>query len=539
MDKANMLCVACGNEYAGHLRVCPDDQTVLMAIKADNRVGSILAERYEIIDVIKSGGMGTVYKARQLLINRIVAIKMLQQNMLTNIDALKRFRLEAQAASRLATPNILTIYDFGLTPEGQPYMVMPYLDGVSLDEVLAKEKRINVLRVLDISIQISAAMAHAHSHGVLHRDIKPSNIMLVDNDDQVDFVQIVDFGIAKIMNAIDNPSGNITKTGELYGSPSYMSPEQCRGAELDARSDMYSLGCVMYASLTGHNFFDSNGMLQTMQKHINDLPPSFSDSCPGVELPRDLECAVLKALAKNPDDRFSTMDEFKEQLQKIRRRMLAGETITDEDDGSYYEQSEARRSSFVDDSLAQPAWDETLAVNKAVLNNLAANKAAVNEVAVSKAAVSKPAVNKAGVNNVNDPFPNSCPSNLVRLSLHASKMTVVSLALSGAAMLSMLAFSQAVNLHKSVKEIVESRQHEHILPAANAETEAHSETNTANLSDDVAKPPYAAKTSHKIRAARKHSVNAPTALILHAESSHGDKSGEVHRHAYSTYWEGE
>ena len=419
MNETNLHCIARNDDYESHLRSCRDDQTVVTPINADQRVGSILAESYEIIDVVKSGGMGTVYKARQLLINRIVAIKMLHQNMLTNLDALKRFRLEARAVSRLGTPNILTIYDFGVTAEGQPYMVMPYLDGVSLEEVIAKENRLNALRVLDISIQICAGMSHAHLHGVLHRDIKPGNIMLVNEDDRVDFVKIVDFGIAKIMNAFDNPSGAITKAGELHGSPAYMSPEQCHGADLDVRSDIYSLGCLMHAALTGHKLFESDGMLQTMQKQINDMPPRFSDLCPEIEWPPDLECAVLKALAKDPEQRFPAMNQFKEQLQEIHKRMLAGNTMARIANNSAFVES---RLSTVEDSCLLPALDKPLAVEE-----------------------------------INESWTDLYPSILARLSLRAKGMTIVSLALSGAAMLATLVFSHAGNLLDSQKEIVQSK----------------------------------------------------------------------------------
>jgi eukaryotic-like serine/threonine-protein kinase len=496
LHDVNMLCAACGNECCDHSRFCPNDQTLLVSMSTDNRLGIILAGRYEIIEVIKSGGMGTVYKAQQLLMNRIVAIKMLHMDMLTNTVALKRFRLEAQAVSRLGMPNILTIYDFGVTPEGQPYMVMPYLDGLSLDEVMAKDHRISACRVLDISIQICAALSHAHSHGVLHRDIKPSNIMLVNDDDRIDFVKIVDFGIAKIMNEIDNSSCTITKTGALSGSPAYMSPEQCYGAELDARSDIYSLGCVMYTTLTGHNFFDSNGMLQTMQKHINDMPPSFSDSCPEIELPHDLECAVLKALAKRPEDRFQTMNHFEKQLREIQRRMTEGKPISEQAHTSAQEQQEEQkqsRSSSTDASLPQAASDKTLAVN-----------------------------------NVNEPLLSLNSSNLAKVSLHASKMTFVSVTLAGAAMFSMLIFPPPGNLNKPQKDMVQSKQSDIVDTANSAQSESIAVKRT-----DVAKKPHASNPSH--RAVRKHSVIAKSAQFVTAPTPNDHNSREGHRHAYSSY----
>ncbi|MDR3612009.1 MAG: protein kinase [Candidatus Obscuribacterales bacterium] len=326
MVAANRLCLTCGIEYSGFISVCPEDQTRLTVLTQDERVGTVLADRYDILEIIGTGGMGTVYKARQRLINRIVAVKMLHKTMMTSADVLRRFQLEAQAASRLSLPNILTIYDFGLTEEGQPYMVMDYLNGTSLDKIILNQHHLEPVRALNIFIQACAALAHAHQHEVLHRDIKPSNIMLVNFDDQSDFVKIVDFGIAKMMNKIEGQAAELTKTGEVYGSPPYMSPEQCRGLELDNRADIYSLACVLYKSLVGKNPMQSNGdsmPLQIMLKHINEKAPSFAEAAPDLFLSNKLEAVVFKALEKNPDDRYQTMLEFKEALEKVRDTLVA------------------------------------------------------------------------------------------------------------------------------------------------------------------------------------------------------------------------
>ena len=326
MVAANRLCLTCGTEYSGFISVCPEDQTRLTVLSQDERVGTVLAERYDILEIIGTGGMGTVYKARQRLINRIVAVKMLHKTMMSSADVLRRFQLEAQAASRLSLPNILTIYDFGLTEEGQPYMVMDYLNGTSLDKIILAQHHLEPVRALNIFIQACAALAHAHMHEVLHRDIKPSNIMLVNFDDQSDFVKIVDFGIAKMMNKIEGQSAELTKTGEVYGSPPYMSPEQCRGLELDNRADIYSLACVLYKSLVGKNPMQTSGdsmPLQIMLKHINEKAPSFAEAAPELFLSSRLEAVVFKALEKSPDDRYQTMLEFKDALEKVREVLIA------------------------------------------------------------------------------------------------------------------------------------------------------------------------------------------------------------------------
>lgn len=303
--------MTCGKEFDWETMVCPDDNTPLTAIgEEDQMVGTVLADRYEILEVIGGGGMGLVYKARHKLMNRIVAIKMLHKHMISSKDTLKRFQLEAQAASCLSLPNILTVYDFGLTGEGQPYMVMDYLEGTSLADVLENEHHVEPDRAVNIFIQACAGLAHAHQKGVLHRDIKPSNIMLVNFGDQADFVKIVDFGIAKLLN---QGVGELTKTGEVYGSPSYMSPEQCRGKETDARSDIYSMGCVMYRTLSGRPVFSGEDIIELLFKQVSEPPAPFDAD---LNIPPDLEVVIFKALAKDPADRYQNMNEFKEALEK-------------------------------------------------------------------------------------------------------------------------------------------------------------------------------------------------------------------------------
>jgi serine/threonine-protein kinase len=531
MNSPQMVCVACGNQYPSELRICPCDHKSLLPINADRRVGSILNERYEIIATLKSGGMGTVYQARQLMMNRIVAIKMLHQNMLTNIDALKRFRLEAQAASRLGMPNILTIYDFGLTPEGQPYMVMPFLDGVSLDEVMLKEHRLKPLRMLDISIQICAALSHAHANGVLHRDIKPSNIMLINDDDRTDFVKIVDFGIAKIIDALDTASSSITKTGELYGSPAYMSPEQCHGSALDARSDIYSLGCLMYTALTGHNFFASDCMLQTMQKHLSEMPSPFSQVCPGVDLPHDLEAAVFKSLAKKPAERFQTMSQFKEELKAIRQKMLSADAVKQEQKDA---QLNSIRSAHVLADVTQPRREivdqvvptsapATAAENAAVLG---ADSAAIP----ASAARTGPSANSGQASGLG-------PTPFKILTLHSKKLVACTLAFVGLATLATLGLGHASTGGKPVasSNTPPPRQYQ-LLPAVSSKTNVLPATK-AKLSDVTGKHLSVIGSTRKVRIARRHSSPMPTSPFVHDEQPRYDNvvGSDGHRHAYSSY----
>jgi len=312
--------VNCGKQFQGAGEACPHDGGLLAPIKDDPLIGTVLDNRYLILDIIGGGGMGVVYRARHQLMKRIVAIKMLHKELVSTGDALRRFQLEAQASSCLSLPNILTVYDFGLSPDGQPYMVMDYLDGYSLADLLENEKHLSVERTLNIFIQACTALSHAHEKGVLHRDLKPSNIMLVKFEEERDFVKIVDFGIAKIMSQENDQQ--LTKTGEVFGSPLYMSPEQCRGKVLDVRSDVYSMGCVLYKTLSGAPIFEGEELIELIFKQMSEMPMPFKTICPQYKIPAELEEIVFKAVAKDPDQRFQTMDEFRLALRKLQKTLL-------------------------------------------------------------------------------------------------------------------------------------------------------------------------------------------------------------------------
>lgn len=278
-------------------------------------VGKIIGDKYEVLETIGGGGMGMIYKAKHILMKRIVAIKMMHPQYVSSASNLKRFQQEAQAASALSHPNILAVFDFGLTPEGAPFLVMDFLEGTNLAEVLDEVGLLPASRATNIFAQACAGLAHAHSKGVIHRDLKPGNIMLVEFDQRKDFVKIVDFGIAKVLPSGDeSESSHLTQTGEVFGSPLYMSPEQCRGRNLDIRSDIYSLGCVMYRTLTGSSPFFGQDPMECMYKQVNEAPNKFFETNPDTKAPEALEAIVFKCLAKEPADRFQTMSELKDAL---------------------------------------------------------------------------------------------------------------------------------------------------------------------------------------------------------------------------------
>lgn len=273
-------------------------------------IGTCLMGKYDIIDVIGHGGMGVVYKGRQVLMERTVAIKMLQSQHIADSQSVQRFLREGKASCRMNHPHVITVYDFGITPQsGQPFIVMDYLQGISLADLIKQDGQVSVERSIKILTQATDALDHAHRAGVIHRDLKPSNIMLIEYEDEKDFVKIVDFGVAQLIGA-GGEQQRLTQMGEVCGSPVYMSPEQCQGLELDVRSDIYSMGIVIYETLTGRLPLIGKTMVETMSKHITDMPPRFTEIRPDLYIPERLEAVIWKAMAKDPANRHQSMAEL-------------------------------------------------------------------------------------------------------------------------------------------------------------------------------------------------------------------------------------
>lgn len=313
-DIDRKVCLECHRQFTGIVKACPHDGSSLVDIIQDPLIGTVLAGKYEIMSVVGTGGMGVVYKGRQHLMDRIVAIKMLRAQHVSDSMSVKRFQQEGKACCLLNHPHVITIYDFGVSPTGQPYMVMDFLEGVSLADIIKQDGQVGVERSIRILMQACEALDHAHRLGVVHRDLKPSNIMLIDYDGEKDFVKVVDFGVAKINSPNDVEAQRLTQVGEVCGSPVYMSPEQCMGYELDNRSDIYSMGVVMYEALTGKLPLLGKTMVDTMSKHISEPPPPFSEARPDLYIPERLEAVIMKALAKDPEQRHQTMDDLARDL---------------------------------------------------------------------------------------------------------------------------------------------------------------------------------------------------------------------------------
>lgn len=267
--------------------------------------GQIIFDRFKIIELLGTGGVGSVFRIKHLGLNSEYALKCL--NRLQNNDGdWRRFEIEARAANRLDHPNLVKVHDSGLLPDGQPYFVMDLVEGETLSELISKNGTLPVSEALKIFIQVGFALAYAHQNGVIHRDIKPSNIMLIKQTHTTvsSTVKVVDFGLAKLTGADEFSQQTLTKTGEIFGSPLYMSPEQCMGIAVDHRSDLYSFGCVMYEVLTGAPPLIGESALSTMMKHQSEKPLSMKEASMGSSFPLKLEEIVFSLLEKDPNKRF-------------------------------------------------------------------------------------------------------------------------------------------------------------------------------------------------------------------------------------------
>lgn len=274
---------------------------------------SPLQGRYEFITVIGAGGAGVIYKAKQKPLGRPVAIKMIHSH-LVNVTALKRFLQEAKTISTMHHPNIISVHDFGVSEDNQPYMVMDYVEGTTLSDYIKKEGALEPEFAVNLAMQICDGLSHAHSHSVLHRDLKPNNVMLVPLAAGEYHLRVLDFGLAKLF-AEDEQADHLTKTGETVGTPAYMAPEQVMGKKLSPRSDIYSLGCLLYHCLTGFVPFGGATKMETMLKQLNDQPPPFSEY--DIDVSERLEELVMQILSKDPAGRPESMSQVKERLKAL------------------------------------------------------------------------------------------------------------------------------------------------------------------------------------------------------------------------------
>jgi len=316
-------CRSCGDVFkSGHSKCPSDGSTNIEPLK----LGLTLAGPYTYQSILGQGGMGIVFKANHAALNRHVAIKMLKTGRLASYD-IRRFQKEGQAVSRLNHPGIVHVYDLGVTPEGVPFMVMDLIDGKSLKDLIELRGALLLSEAIDIALQICKAMEHAHENGIIHRDLKPSNIMLIPAGYDHFKVKIVDFGIAKVDTPEVGVAATLTNTGEILGSPAYMSPEQAKGSKIGFATDIYSVGCILFECLTGTPPFSGNNIFDVVVQHINAAPPPLNEASMGRKFPASVEKLISKALAKEPSERFASFAEMSHALELIAAGDFEGDFV--------------------------------------------------------------------------------------------------------------------------------------------------------------------------------------------------------------------
>jgi len=347
------VCPTCHDSFPDDTGSCPRDGTTLVVTQAladaatlpelaaappatapapsgsfDSLVGATLANRYTILRRIGEGGMGAVYEARHAVIGKRVAVKVLLEKFLAKSDFVARLLQEARLASSIGHENIVDVIDFGTTDDGRSFVVMEFLDGESLAQLLMREAPLPVERSLRLARQVASALSAAHAKGIVHRDVKPENVYIVRRGD-ADFVKVVDFGISKAVRQGQGDSNDdglqslrLTHTGLLLGTPLYMSPEQARGAEdLDHRVDIWALGVMLYECLTGEVPFRANNYLGIISQVLNHVPVPPSQLRPELGIPESVEAVVMRAMEKDRARRTATMSDLEGELE----RLLAGD----------------------------------------------------------------------------------------------------------------------------------------------------------------------------------------------------------------------
>jgi eukaryotic-like serine/threonine-protein kinase len=293
----------------------------------DPLLGRVVNDKFKILGFIARGGMGKVYRAEQTPLGRICALKVLDPNYTGDHDPEfhRRFFLEASMTSKLRHPNTVTIFDYGQTDDGIYYMAMEYLEGYTLHRAIRQVGHLPEERAAHIARQICRSLREAHSLGVVHRDLKPANVYLLEHGDEPDFVKVLDFGLVKDVT----PSGeDLTKAGLFMGSPKYMAPEQISGAPIDGRTDVYALGVIMYEMVTGKVPYDRPKTIDILMAHANEEIPPIHKMNPAARVSPALEEAIMRSMAKDPNDRFRSMDEVLAALKRLGGVGAAEPTMT-------------------------------------------------------------------------------------------------------------------------------------------------------------------------------------------------------------------
>jgi serine/threonine-protein kinase len=361
------VCPHCGTEYETAARFCPADGTALRPKGSDSLIGSVLAERYHILKRIGEGGMGRVYLGEHVKMNRQCAIKVMSPALVNDAESASRFAREASSAARIIHPNVAAVFDYGES-DGLVYLVMEYVDGEPLSRLLAREAPFALERAVDLARQIADGLGAAHELGIVHRDLKPDNILVTRSKSGREVAKVVDFGIAKAMQ--EGAGEALTRTGLVIGTPEFMSPEQLLGDPVDARSDLYALGCILHLMLTAAPAFDAPTREQMIKRRLSENPPHAQELDPGI--PDSIDRVIVKLLARTPDDRYASAAEVRDALSGTHARRLSS-------DGTVLPRKETPRSAA------------TLTFGAATVDEVAAARAAARAAVKNAPTAARPA----------------------------------------------------------------------------------------------------------------------------------------------------
>jgi serine/threonine-protein kinase len=304
------VCPQCGSEYETTDRFCPKDGSPLRPKSGDDPlVGRVIADRYLVLAPLGEGGMGRVYLGEHVKMNRQCAIKVMNPSLVNDTESLQRFAREASNAARILHPNVAAVFDYG-EMDKIVYLVMEFVDGEPLSAIIAREGALEPRRAIEIARQIADGLQAAHELGIVHRDLKPDNVIVARTRSGKEVPKVVDFGIAKALS--ESPQDALTRSGLVIGTPEYMSPEQLLGDPVDARADIYSLGCIVYQMLTGTAAFAGDTREQMIRRRLHEAPPHVRDVEP--TLPGRLDTLIVHMLARSPEDRLASAAEVRDQL---------------------------------------------------------------------------------------------------------------------------------------------------------------------------------------------------------------------------------